>query len=78
MEDTLTDATYLIMLALLKPQHGYAIMKEVNNLTNGQVSIGPVSMYTIKKSYKKTSLLHWKKVMNGKKHISLLIKDLRV
>lgn len=57
MEDTLTDSTYLILLALLKPQHGYAIMKEVNSLTNGQVDIGPASMYTILKKLQKNEFI---------------------
>lgn len=57
MEDTLTDSTYLILLALLKPQHGYAIMKEVNILTNGQVDIGPASMYTILKKLQKNEFI---------------------
>ncbi|ALS38182.1 hypothetical protein A5819_002788 [Enterococcus sp. 7E2_DIV0204] len=57
MEDTLTDSTYLILLALLKPQHGYAIMKEVNVLTNGQVDIGPASMYTILKKLQKNEFI---------------------
>ncbi|EOI00334.1 hypothetical protein UAY_01437 [Enterococcus moraviensis ATCC BAA-383] len=57
MEDTLTDSSYLILLALLKPQHGYAIMKEVNSLTYGQVNIGPASMYTILKKLEKNQLI---------------------
>ncbi|WP_348923001.1 PadR family transcriptional regulator [Enterococcus rotai] len=57
MEDTLTDSTYLILLALLKPQHGYAIMKQVNVLTNGQVDIGPASMYTILKKLQKNEYI---------------------
>ncbi|WP_425429267.1 PadR family transcriptional regulator [Enterococcus silesiacus] len=57
LEDTLTDSTYLILLALLEPQHGYAIMKEVNSLTNGQVDIGPASMYTILKKLQKSELI---------------------
>lgn len=57
MEDTLTDSSYLILLALLKPQHGYAIMKEVSSLTYGQVNIGPASMYTILKKLEKNQLI---------------------
>ena len=49
IDEVLTDSTYLIMLALLKPQHGYAIMKEVSELTEQRFEIGPASMYTILK-----------------------------
>lgn len=57
MEDVLTDSSYLILLALLKPKHGYAIMKEVNDVTGGRVSIGPASMYTILKKLQKNELI---------------------
>lgn len=57
MEDTLTDSSYLILLALLQPQHGYAIMKQVSIVTDGNVSIGPASMYTILKKLQKNGYI---------------------
>jgi len=42
----LTDLTYLILLVLIKPRHGYVIMNEINMLTEGGVKIGPASLYT--------------------------------
>lgn len=53
METPLTDSNYLILLALLEPKHGYAIMKEISDMTNGKVTIGPASMYTILKKIEK-------------------------
>lgn len=53
MEEGLTDATYLILLALLKPQHGYAIMKQVHEISQGSFEIGPATMYTILKKLTK-------------------------
>lgn len=57
MEENLTDSMYLILLALLKPQHGYAIMKEISELTQGRFEIGPASMYTILKKLLKAKLI---------------------
>ena len=57
MDDTLTDSSYLILLALLKPQHGYAIMKQVSEMTGERVSIGPASMYTILKKLQKSGYI---------------------
>ncbi|AQP54115.1 PadR family transcriptional regulator [Vagococcus penaei] len=54
MEDVLTDSSYLILLALLKPKHGYAIMKDIDEMTQGNVTIGPASMYTILKKLVKS------------------------
>ena len=35
------------MAALTEPKHGYAIMSLVEETTNGDITIGPASLYTI-------------------------------
>jgi len=45
--EQLTDSMFYIMAALTKPKHGYAIMNLIEETTNGVVTIGPASMYTI-------------------------------
>ena len=45
--EQLTDSVFYIMAALTKPRHGYAIMSLIEETTNGVVTIGPASMYTI-------------------------------
>lgn len=45
--EQLTDTMFYIMAALTKPRHGYAIMNLIEETTNGVVTIGPASMYTI-------------------------------
>ncbi|MGM0125101.1 hypothetical protein IGI37_002498 [Enterococcus sp. AZ194] len=67
MDETLTDSTYLILLALLRPQHGYAIMKEVSELTKGTVEIGPASMYTILKKLQKNQYITLENTNDRKK-----------
>lgn len=67
MDEALTDSTYLILLALLKPQHGYAIMKEVTQLTEGVIEIGPASMYTILKKLLKNQLIRLEESNDRKK-----------
>jgi len=42
---SLTEATYLIMLSLTKPRHGYGIMQFVSEITNGRVNLGAGTMY---------------------------------
>ena len=47
----LTEATYYILLSLVKPMHGYGIMQMVEEMTNGEVKLGP-GLYTgIRRSY---------------------------
>ena len=41
----LTEAIFYILLAVRKPNHGYGITQEVEELTNGRVSLGPGTLY---------------------------------
>ncbi|MED4039720.1 PadR family transcriptional regulator [Niallia taxi] len=45
--EQLTDSMFYIMSALIKPRHGYAIMSLIEERTEGAITIGPASMYTI-------------------------------
>lgn len=67
MEEALTDATYLILLALLKPQHGYAIMKQVHEISQGSFEIGPATMYTILKKLTKKEWIILEETADRKK-----------
>lgn len=42
----LTDTSYYILLSLVEEKHGYLIMKNIETMTNGEVSIGPASLYS--------------------------------
>ena len=41
----LTETTYLILIALIEPGHGYRIMQKVEELSEGYVRIGAGTMY---------------------------------
>jgi DNA-binding PadR family transcriptional regulator len=41
----LTESTFYIMLTLTEPLHGYAVMQEVERLSEGVVKIGPGTLY---------------------------------
>lgn len=41
----LTEALFYILLAVRKPNHGYGITQEVEELTNKRVSLGPGTLY---------------------------------
>lgn len=45
--EQLTDLMFYIMTALTKPRHGYAIMNLIEETSEGAITIGPASMYTI-------------------------------
>ena len=41
----LSETTYYVMLALRKPSHGYAIMQEIQLLSEGEVRIAAGTLY---------------------------------
>lgn len=41
----LTEAIYYILLAVRKPNHGYGITQEIEQLTNGRVVLGAGTLY---------------------------------
>ena len=37
----MTEATYYILLALMKPGHGYGMMQRIKELSGGRIEMGP-------------------------------------
>lgn len=45
IDSPLTEAFYYILLALRRPNHGYGITQEVEEITAGRVSLGAGTLY---------------------------------
>jgi len=43
--NALTEAVYYILLSMLEPIHGYAVMQNIEKLTNGRVTLGAGTLY---------------------------------
>jgi len=41
----MTETTFYILLTLVEPLHGYAVMKKVEEISEGTVTIGPGTLY---------------------------------
>ena len=41
----LTEATFYILLSLVTPKHGYAVMKDVEEISAGTVRLAPGTLY---------------------------------
>ncbi|MCM1988984.1 PadR family transcriptional regulator [Oceanirhabdus seepicola] len=41
----LTEAVYYILLSLYEPLHGYGIMQNIEQLSNGRVKLAPGTLY---------------------------------
>jgi DNA-binding PadR family transcriptional regulator len=53
----LTEPTYYILLALMEPLHGYAVMQKVEQLSEGAVSVGPGTLYGAFSTLEKDGLI---------------------
>ena len=43
----MTEAMYYILLALLKPGHGYGMMQRIRELSGGRLVMGPGTLYGV-------------------------------
>lgn len=43
----MTEANYYILLALMKPGHGYGMMQRVKELSGGRLVMGPGTLYGV-------------------------------
>lgn len=44
-QQPLTESVFYIMLALRKPNHGYGIIQEIQELTNNRINMGAGTLY---------------------------------
>ena len=44
-QGALTEGVYLILISMLTPRHGYAVMQNIEALTNGRVVLGAGTLY---------------------------------
>jgi DNA-binding PadR family transcriptional regulator len=53
----LTEATYYILLALVTPKHGYAVMQEAEEISQGTVRLAPGTIYGALTSLEESKLI---------------------
>ena len=72
--EQLTDAAFYILLALIEPLHGYAIMKYIEQMTGVPGMIGPGTLYTLLKKMCVNELIAPTAAKEGKKSYVLTDK----
>lgn len=73
----ITESTYYILLAVLKPNHGYGIIQKVQELTNERVRLGPGTLYgAINKLLEKNWINLYSEEKNSRKKKEYIITDL--
>lgn len=65
--DTLTEQMYYLLMALLEPGHGYAIMERVRALSRGRLQMGPGTLYTLLSRFEKEGLIALDKMEDTRK-----------
>lgn len=58
----LAESVYYILLRLHQPAHGYALMKDISELTNDRVNLGPGTVYGALDNLQKKK---WIKAIDG-------------
>jgi DNA-binding PadR family transcriptional regulator len=74
----LTEATYYILLILKEPNHGYAVMQQVQEISKGLVEIGPGTLYGAFSTLEKEGLIEMVKHENRRKSYVLTQKGKQV
>ncbi|WP_432664656.1 PadR family transcriptional regulator [Wukongibacter baidiensis] len=54
----LTEPMYYILLTLTTPNHGYAIMKRVAEMTKERVRVGAGTLYSLLSRFEKEGIVH--------------------
>ncbi|MDD5082047.1 MAG: PadR family transcriptional regulator [Dehalococcoidales bacterium] len=67
----LTEATYYIMLALIEPLHGYAVMQKVEQISRETVRVGPGTLYGVFDTLEKAGLISMVKEKDRRKSYAL-------
>ncbi len=72
----LTEALFYILLAVRKPNHGYGITQEIEELTGGRVTLGPGTLYgAIQSLVKKDWIRIYSEDTESRKKKEYLITD---
>lgn len=53
----MTEAMFYILLALLKPGHGYGMMQRIRELSDQRIEMGPGTLYGVLTRMKKEGLI---------------------
>ena len=74
----MTETTFYILLTLVEPLHGYAVMKKVEEISEGTVTIGPGTLYGAFSKMGKEQLIEVIKEDNRRKFYQLTGKGKKI
>ncbi|WP_050182329.1 PadR family transcriptional regulator [Domibacillus robiginosus] len=72
----LSQATYYILLALRECRHGYAVMQDVEKISEGSVALGPGTLYGALGKLQKQGIIQQVKVIDADRRKYYVLTDL--
>jgi len=72
--ETLTEQMFYILLSLEEEYCGIDIMDKIHNLTNGRISVGSGTLYTILGEFEKNNLIR-ETVVEGRKRSYIITQE---
>lgn len=54
----MTEAMYYVLLALMNPGHGYKLMQEITDVSQGRMKMGPGTLYGVLTRMQNDGLIH--------------------
>ena len=67
----MTEAMYYLLLALLRPAHGYRLMQQVSEASGGRIAMGAGTMYGLLSKMEKEGLIALEKQDERRKTYAL-------
>ena len=67
----MTEAMYYLLLALLRPAHGYRLMQQVGEASGGRITMGAGTMYGLLSKLEKEGLIELQKQDERRKTYAL-------
>ncbi|MEK4386138.1 PadR family transcriptional regulator [Solibacillus sp. FSL W7-1464] len=53
----MTEAMYYVLLALMRPNHGYQVMQSITEVSKGRLKMGPGTLYGVLSRMQKDGLI---------------------
>ncbi|MER2120371.1 MAG: PadR family transcriptional regulator [Solibacillus sp.] len=70
----MTEAMYYVLLALMRPNHGYQLMQSISGVSNGRLTMGPGTLYGVQSRMQKDRLIALSKD-DGRRKIYEITKE---
>lgn len=74
----MTESMFYILLALLKPGHGYGMMQRISELSGQRLQMGPGTLYGVLTRMKKEKLINLESEKDRRKTYAITDKGKKV